>query len=229
MKILAIDTSARHLSLAIGDHDKILTTMDLSYKKDLSRKIGDHIALEVKKARLKFKDLDAVVVGLGPGSFTGLRVGLAAAKALCFSLDIPLVGISSLDALAYGVRKKKQDICVIGDARRKLFYACFYGHENGTLIRKTDYLLAPLDEILKRISGDVIFVGDGIMLAKDDIKERGFQASFAPPAAWKAQAKYLLVLGAKRLKNKESDHAATLTPIYLYPEDCQVQQKRVSS
>src|SRR6185295_5994167 len=124
------------------------------------------------------------------------------------------VGVSSLDALARSVSSKKKDICVLLDARRNLFYGCYYSHNNGKIQRKSDYLLAPLAEILKQFSSDVIVIGDGIMLAKDAIKKHPSKVTFAPANSWRAQAKYLLALGAARLKKKDADRVDALTPIY---------------
>jgi len=225
MKILALDTSARHLSIAVGDDKKVVISRTISGKNDLSQSIARYIEETLKKTGLKLKTIDAVTIGLGPGSFTGLRIGLACAKALSMSLQIPIIGVSSLDALAEAFAKEKKNVCVLVDARRNLFYAAIYAYRDRELRRSTEYLLAPLAEILKKLTGEVIVVGDGIMLAKDAVKKSGVRADFAPEKYWKAQAKFLLKLGAERLKSKKIDRAESLTPIYLYPEDCQVQKR----
>src|SRR5262245_15544455 len=222
MKILAIDTSARHLSIAVGDEKKLLLTRTIAQRRDLSEHIARYIDETLKKSGLKLNNSDGITVGLGPGSFTGLRIGLACAKALAFSLGIPVVGVGSLDALAQSVRKKGRDILVLLDARRQMFYACYYQNTEGLLKRRSDYLLAPLDDILKMKSDELIVIGDGIILAKEPIVRLHPKAVFAPPSTWRPQAKFLLESGAERIRKGDVDRVEGLTPIYLYPEDCQV-------
>jgi tRNA threonylcarbamoyladenosine biosynthesis protein TsaB len=115
MKILAIDTSTKHLSLAVSDGDKTIASRNVRPRKDLSMTITFDIERVLGKANIRLTDLDGFVVGLGPGAFTSLRVGLSMLKAFVMVTGKPVVGISSLDAIAMNVRtssvRKALQVC----------------------------------------------------------------------------------------------------------------------
>jgi len=221
MNILALDTSLRDASLAVAKNGKIVRAKNYAFKKDMSARLSCHIESILKAASLTFKKVDVLVVGLGPGSFTGLRVGLATAKAISYSLNIPIIGVASLDAIAYGLPEDDAQICVVMDARRNLLYACRYEKKEGQLKRLSDYMLVSAEDLLKTVKGQTIFAGDGISIEKGAfLKHPG--AAFAPEKYWAPQAKHLIALAQKRIAKKDFDEARTLVPIYLYAEDCQV-------
>src|SRR3989339_493000 len=127
MKILAVETSTKHLSIAVAEDDKILVSRNVPPKKDLSLSITFDIERVLQKAGVFLHDIDAYVVGLGPGSFTSLRVGLSMLKAFIMVNDRLVVGIPSLDVIAMNVRSPEPvQVCVISDARRNLLYSCLY-------------------------------------------------------------------------------------------------------
>ncbi|NTV30234.1 MAG: tRNA (adenosine(37)-N6)-threonylcarbamoyltransferase complex dimerization subunit type 1 TsaB [Candidatus Omnitrophica bacterium] len=229
MKILAVDTSTRHLSVAVTDGDKLLAARNVAPRKDLSMTITFDIERALQKAGIFLHDIEGFVVGLGPGSFTGLRVGLSMMKAFIMVTEKPVVGVSSLDAIAMNVRSRKPvNICVINDARRGLLYACVYEKKNGCLTRKCEYLLQPVDEVLRQVEGETVFIGDGIPHARDVIVAAshkpgaGFVPHFELDRHWLPKAKELARLGYQRLLRGDFDKIETLAPLYLYPEDCQV-------
>ena len=232
MKILAVDTSTKHLSLAVTDGDHVLATRNVRPRKDLSLTITFDIEHTLAKADTSLHGIDGFVIGLGPGSFTSLRVGMSMMKAFVMVAEKPVVGISSLDAIAMGIKAKTAQVCVINDARRNLLYSAIYEKKGEGLWRQSDYLLHPIDEILVRLKGDVTFTGDGIMLYRDHIldwatkHDNRFTSSFEPDKHWLPQAKELARLGYQRLLKGEFDKIDALAPLYLYPDDCQVSNKK---
>lgn len=233
MKILAVDTSTRHLTIALTDGDKLLAARNVAPKKDLSLSITFDIERALQKANVFLHDIEGFVVGLGPGSFTGLRVGLSMMKAFIMVTEKPVVGISSLDVIAMNIRSRTPvNVCVINDARRGLLYSCVYEKKHGGLTRKCDYLLQPVDEVLKHVSGETVFVGDGITHARDRIMDAAkvpgatFHPHFETDKHWLPKAKELARLGYQRLLRGDYDKIETLVPLYLYPEDCQVSNKK---
>jgi tRNA threonylcarbamoyl adenosine modification protein YeaZ len=232
MKILAVDTSTKHLSLAVTDGDHVLATHNVRPKKDLSLTITFDIEHALKKANLTLHDLDGFVVGLGPGSFTSLRVGLSMMKAFIMVTEKSVVGVSSLDVIAMNITAHKPtQICVMNDARRNLLYSAIYEKKDTGLTRKSEYLLKPIDEILVLLKDEVVFVGDGIPLYKDHILAQAlkwgnrYSPRFETDKHWLPYAKELARLGYQRFLRGESDKVDTLAPLYLYPEDCQVHRK----
>ena len=225
MRLLAIDTSTQNLSLAVSENGRIVREESHSMQKELSDLIVKHIGGILKRAKCPISKLDGFVVGLGPGSFTSLRVGLSTVKGLAFSTEKPVVAIPSLDAIASSVNQEDSPVCVLMDARRDLLYACLYSKKNGNLKRKSEYLLISIDELLTRIDQETILVGDGLALYEDKIRSKYPQNKRMPNSYWYPQAKWLISLARERFKKKDYDNPDDLIPLYLYPEDCQVQNR----
>ena len=188
-----------------------------------------------KDSKLTLGDVDGFAIGLGPGSFTSLRVGLSTVKALAMATGKPIVGIPSLDALALNVVDESCDeIATIVDARRNLLYACIFKKQRGGLKRTSDYLLTNVADFLNHVGGTTLFVGDGVALYREHIEQAYKEAArkrktpcravFADKNDWLPQAKKLSVLAHRRFIKKEYDDIDKLVPIYLYPADCQVKK-----
>lgn len=230
MKTLSIETSAKQFSLAVSDGDKIIKSRTMVVDKILSDSIIPAIEKILKDSKLSLAKIDALIVGLGPGSFTSLRVGLSTVKGLAFAADKPVVGIPSLDAVALNVGKTDSQICVIADAKRNMVYSALYDNKKGILKQKSEYLLTPLTDLLDRIDADTIFVGDAVNLYMAQIEayfaaaDKKLKISFAPESKAYPDAKGLVVLAQSALKKKKFSNIDKLVPLYLYPEDCQVQK-----
>jgi len=230
VRLLALDSSTERLSLALWKGDKILKARSTILHRTLSSRIIPCIDRLLKEEHLSLGHLDGFAVGLGPGSFTSLRVGLATVKALAFYSGKPLLGISSLDVLAMGVRAGEgARIATVCDARRGLVYACLYERNKGTIKRKSPYLLTELSSWLKDLQGEVEVVGDGADLFQETILKRKDLGSrihihrlhHRPRSP---QARDLARLALERLEKGKTDHADKIVPLYLYPQDCQVRR-----
>ena len=233
MKLLAFDTSTQHFSLAISVGDKFSASRSLKNDRVLSSKILPALDKLFHKAGVTPKDIDAVAVGLGPGSFTSLRVGVSTAKGLAHALGKPVIGIPSLDAAAMNVKRGEADrVCVMFDARRGMVYTAVYACLEEGLVLVSDHMLVEPHKVLKMLKGSVAFLGNGIPLYQDVIEQQGkatgakFSPVFLPEKRWYPSAKHIARLARERLKNGEVDNIDTLVPLYLYPEDCQVTRKK---
>ncbi|HSV43461.1 MAG TPA: tRNA (adenosine(37)-N6)-threonylcarbamoyltransferase complex dimerization subunit type 1 TsaB, partial [Candidatus Bathyarchaeia archaeon] len=231
MKLLSLDTSTKHFSLAITDGEKPLASRTMTNDRVLSSKIIPALEQLFVKASLKPEAIDGVAVGLGPGSFTSLRVGVSTAKALAYALNKPIVGIPSLDAAAMNVAKGKADqVCTFFDARRGLVYASVYQCLEQGLGLISDYLLTEPAKVFKLLKGTVAFVGDAIPLYRDVIMDKAkmktarFTPVFLDEKQWYPSAKNLAALARLRFAAKDIDRCDTLVPLYLYLEDCQVRK-----
>lgn len=158
MKTLAFDTSNKTLSVAILEDDQLLGGITLNIKKNHSVSLMPAIDFLVNSLDLQPSDLDRIAVAHGPGSYTGLRVAVATAKMLAYSLAIDLVGLSSLQSLAAGYPDQSSYLVPIMDARRKNVYAGFY--QNGQAVRKEEHISieALLQELSKK--DNVVFLGE---------------------------------------------------------------------
>ncbi len=233
MKILAMDTSTRRLSVAVTEGETLLGARYFRPRRDLALSLASDLERVLATAGLALKDIDVFVIGLGPGSFTGLRVGLSGVKALALATGKPVVGLSSLDAIAMNIRLACKDlqICVVTDARRNLVYSAVYDRTSAGLVRKGEYRLDSISTVLGSVSGQVIFTGDGLTLFRDEILRESASGRFTPVFAsercWHPRAVSLAILGYACLRQGQVfPSAETLVPLYLYPEDCQVGKEK---
>jgi tRNA threonylcarbamoyladenosine biosynthesis protein TsaB len=175
-----------------------------------------HVDRLLDQCNLRPADLGAVAVALGPGSYNGLRVGMSTAKGLALALDIPLLGVPTLDVLAYPHRRARLTVQPLLDARRKQFATARYRTWRGRWKRLDDIRLATLDEICEGVGRRTLFCGEFASKVADALRERlGKQALFASPAENLRRAGYLAELAWERWQAGESDDPDALEPIYL--------------
>lgn len=221
MKILAIDTSSAILSIALAKGADIIKEKNIPAGRSHSALLVPEIKNMLKKARTPIEKVDGFVVGLGPGSFTGLRIGVSTVKGFGIALKKPCVGVASIDALAMNTDGDIQTIAPIIDAKRENVYSAIYS--KGT--RKSKYLLLKIDELMKKIDGPCVFLGDAVNLYREKILELKKDAIFLDEKFWYPRAGNLIKLALPKIKKHKKDSLAELNPIYLYPKDCQVRKK----
>ncbi|MDP2911040.1 MAG: tRNA (adenosine(37)-N6)-threonylcarbamoyltransferase complex dimerization subunit type 1 TsaB [Candidatus Omnitrophota bacterium] len=225
MKILGIDTSSKFLSIAVSEDKNIireeLYLLDRQHSSQLVPKIKELIG----KSKLSIKKIDGFVIGVGPGSFTGLRIGVSAVKGFGIALGKPCIGVASIDAIACNAAiANNNEIIPIIDAKRGQVYAAIYRKKANQIIRISEYLLLPIDTLMKKIKGSPVFLGDGVSLYKDKISDMNRKAVFMEEKYWYPGAGNLIKLGFSRIKRTKKTDLAKLTPLYMYPEDCQVRK-----
>ncbi len=229
MRILAIDTSTKILSLGISDGDKIC-----EYNIEVGIKLSNLLVPTLKRVidslGWRMDNIDCFACGLGPGSFTGVRVGLATIKGLSWSLDKPLAGISSLDILAKNVKKENGFVIPIIDAKRNLIYSSVYKIKDGILNRITAYLLLREDEFFKKIKkkialkkgNNIIILGDAVGLYKEKLLAVLKGVKILDKDYWYPQGRNIIELAKEKIKDKKLNTAFEIKPIYLYPKECQI-------
>ncbi|RHW32371.1 tRNA (adenosine(37)-N6)-threonylcarbamoyltransferase complex dimerization subunit type 1 TsaB [Lysinibacillus yapensis] len=206
---LGIETSNSPLSIAIVKDGQLLAEVVQNLKLTHSVTVMPAIEELCQKANLKPADLDAIAVAEGPGSYTGLRIGVTIAKTLAWSLKKPLVGISSLQVLAANASTFNGVICTLFDARRQNVYAAAYrGSQLETVIKDGHYSIAELLETLQHLNEPVFFVGMDAAIFKEIIIEHlGDRAHFAPNSLALPRASHLIELAQKQpLPSVEAVH-----------------------
>ena len=133
MKLLALDSSSIVATVAVVDQDKVIGEMIINHKKNHSQKLMPLLRQLLDEVEIKFKDIDAFGVSIGPGSFTGIRIGLSAMKALAHIDNKPLIGVSTLEGLAFNLPNSKGIICPILDAQREQIYTGLYKWEDNQM------------------------------------------------------------------------------------------------
>lgn len=174
--ILAIETATGCGSVALtrGDvrNGRLLAECTCQPEVSHSRKLLGSIQWVLAAAEIGWSDIDALAISIGPGSFTGLRIGLAAAKGIAMAADLPLIGVPTLDALALSCFLNDRLICCLLDARKQEVYAGFYRSDaHGELARIGNFLVLKPAELIARIKEAVVLVGPGAVLCKDYISD----------------------------------------------------------
>lgn len=224
MRILAIDTSSSFL--CIGVYDSKIGVCE--FRLDLGKKNSSFILVTVKRIIESLKitpaQIDYFAVGLGPGSFTGIRIGLSVIKGLTFALKKPLIGISSLDNLALNAGLRETAICPVVDAKRNLIFSSLYRRGDGHLKRIMPYKLISCEELIKKVPSRTIFLGDALKLYKARIAAKVREAQFLDEDYWYPKAGNIIALARERIAAKKIDNIKTIEPIYLYPKECQIRK-----
>ncbi|MEA3328700.1 MAG: tRNA (adenosine(37)-N6)-threonylcarbamoyltransferase complex dimerization subunit type 1 TsaB [Candidatus Omnitrophota bacterium] len=216
MIVLGIDTSSSRLSIAVRDKDKLLAERSYLSASQCSVILLPGIKNLLREIGLGLNRIDGFIVGLGPGSFTGLRIGLSTIKALAFAFSKPIIGIPTLDVLAENISPANNRICPVLDARRGEVYSCIYQSNGRQVKRLSEYMVLPIRDLLKMLKFRTVFLGEGLFEYKDLIKKLSKDLSlFAPQENWFPQASALTRLGLARLLSKDLDSCYDLTPLYL--------------
>ncbi|MBR3641021.1 MAG: tRNA (adenosine(37)-N6)-threonylcarbamoyltransferase complex dimerization subunit type 1 TsaB [Oscillibacter sp.] len=184
MKILALETSAKAVSAAVSEDGKILCASYQDTPLTHSHTLMPMVEHILKNTELAVSDLDAIAVSVGPGSFTGIRIGVAAAKGLAFAAEKPAIPVSTLSAMARNVSFSDGLIVCTMDARRDQVYEAHFRAENGEIRRLCDdraIALADLAEELRNEAGPITLVGDGARLTKDFFDAAALPCRLAPP------------------------------------------------
>ena len=224
MLILSADTSSAKFGVSITDNLKVIDTFKAKELNMHSSDLIPEIDKLLSKNSINIKDIDAFCVGLGPGSFTGLRIGLTTMRGLSFALSKPIIGIPSIDAIAINVKEFNDKISVLIDAKQNKLYYRDYIIKNNKIIPKTKILLVTREEFIKKSKPDTLFIGDGVGLIKSDIVDKHKGAKFALSDLWYPEADTIAMLGFERLKKRKKDNLFTLNPLYIYPKECQVRR-----
>ena len=215
MKILAVDTSSNVASAAIVDGEKLVCESILNNKLTHSQTLMPMIDEVFKKSELHPDDIDLFAVSNGPGSFTGLRIGVTTIKGLAHACKKPVCGVNTLEALAYNLPFCPHIIAPIMDARREQVYNAFYKWENGVLKEVESPRAISLEECLEellKIGEKVVFLGDGVPVFREKITDKLKEnALFAPQLACTQRASCV----AECAKNKEAINYGQLAPEYL--------------
>ncbi len=219
LKVLAIDTASIVATAAIMDEHKLIGECILNHDKTHSQKMMPMIQQLFESTALTPKEIDVFAAANGPGSFTGLRIGVATIKGFAHALNKPVVGISTLDGLAYNLAFCQHIICPIMDARRQQVYNALYRCDNHTLRMLTPYRALSIEALVEELiqtDEKVIFTGDGVPVFDAYLKEKlQAKCNFAPTAIRMQRASSIGALAMQKALAGEVDDYMTFAPFYL--------------
>ncbi|MCK5533894.1 tRNA (adenosine(37)-N6)-threonylcarbamoyltransferase complex dimerization subunit type 1 TsaB [bacterium] len=221
MKVLGIETTSKICSVAVLENENLAAEYILNIKGRHSEKLFSGLNKILTDLGIKIKDLEGIGVSIGPGSFTGIRVGISAVRGLAQALKIPIVGVSSLDILALSVFPCDFFVCPIIDALRKEVYTALYRTKVTEKIM--EYQLIKIEELLKNLyefnqrhQGKILFVGDGVSLHREIIKNMlGKKAVFASFRNVFPTASNVAWLGKEELQRGKGKKYNKIFPLYI--------------
>lgn len=226
MLVLGIETSSAIGGFALVDGGKLLAEIIVEMSGSHVEKSIDLISRLLSLGRFGIEDIDGVAVSLGPGSFTGLRVGLSLAKGICFGRKIRLVGIPTLDAIADLLKPSDGKILVIRDARCNEVFFCFYAAEGYMIKRLTDYQASSPSSVID-MAGSIgvdglIITGDGLRSYLNQFRclvAKG--ARIAPELLWLPRPAILASMGASLLAEGRAEDIDSIEPLYVRPSEAE--------
>ncbi len=218
MKILAVDTSAKVTSVAVVDENGILAEFNSDTKLTHSQSLMPMVDAMLSCSKISLDDIDGFACAVGPGSFTGLRIGIGAIKGLAYGKNKDCVGISTLNALAYNLKGFDGIICAAMDARCNQVYTSIYESSNNDMTCLYDdraITIDELEEILKTFKKSIFFVGDGANLCYNKLKQKLDNVFLSSDLVKYQRASSIGFLALDKLKIGQAVQAGDLMPIYL--------------
>ena len=218
MKILAVDTSATAASVAVAEENKLIGEFSINTALTHSQTLMPMVDELLKNTGLSVNDMDAVAVNAGPGSFTGVRIGVAAVKGIAFPKNLPCVSVSTLESMAYNMLGNDCIVCSVMDARCSQVYNALFRVKDCTVTRMTDdraLSLADLKNELQNINKKVVLVGDGAVLCSKFLGEELENIMLAPFNNRIQTASSVAYAAFEKINNGETVKADELMPVYL--------------
>ena len=219
MKILAFDSTAKSASCAVCDGEKLLALFNVDNGLTQSELLLPMAEDALKSLRLSFSDIDIFTASMGPGSFTGVRIGAALVKGLAFGRSVPCISVSTIEALAENLTSLDGVIVPVMDARRSQVYTAIFESDGETLVRKCDDCAIPIKELaemLREYKGKRIYlVGDGYDVARRGLTVEGITLQNTPPLLISASAYSIARVALRKYERGEYEDDKSISPIYL--------------
>lgn len=213
MKILYLETSSKNCSVAISDGEKLLSVCEeVSENYKQSESLHTFVEWALEGAKLSLKDIDAVCLGKGPGSYTGLRIGAASAKGFCYGLKVPLIAVNSMESMIAPFLEQNYDyIITLVDARRMEVYTAVYDGKTGKEIAPTEAKILDEASFGEFKDKKILFVGDGALKTKEivHLPDASFDETVYPTA------QHLVKKALEKIKSNDFEDIAYFEPFYL--------------
>lgn len=224
MLILGIDTATTQVSVAVGGHEGVLAAVQSSKARRHAESLAPAVEFACRQARIELREISVVAVDLGPGLFTGLRVGIATAKAMAHALRVPMIGVPSLDLLAFPARFSSRLIVAAIDARRGELFSATYRQVPGGLQRLSDHTISTPEDLASELIAtgeECLLVGDGALRYREVFegltKVELVGGELAAPSATS-----LVMLAHAQALREQFVKPWDLQPLYLRKPDAEI-------
>ena len=218
MIIIGLDTTSQSGSVSLINDNKVLGECLFNVGPRHSENVVSSLEWLLDTLNTEKKDIDAVAVSVGPGSFTSVRVGVTIAKSLAYSMKVKIVGVSSLEVLAMNIPSTDKNICSIIDAKRDEVYTAVYKYSGNLLTVEREEKVEPLGVLLTDINGPTVFVGDGAVKYKEEL-EANTNSILVADSFNILRSSNCALLGSAKLISGKVDNAMELVPNYLRKTD----------
>ena len=212
MNILAFDTSTQYESIALSCDGQIVADITQKTSRTHSERLLPAVNDLMSQINMKMQDISAIAVSLGPGSFTGLRIGLSTAKGLCFGLKIPLYTVSTLRSLANNACPTTSPICVLMDAGRSEYYYAIYSNSLSETQRPS---FEKIEKILQKVPDNLIFIGPAVHKARTVLDEAKMIIARHIDCYPKAVSLIDIIENNKQYDVYSPDNIAQVEPLYI--------------
>lgn len=231
MKVIAVDTSTSSGSVALLEGDLVVAEWTLQSAQTHNRRLLKSIDFLLQQAEWTINDADGFAVAAGPGSFTGLRIGLSTVKTLAWSLNKAYIAISSLDALAAPLCFAPLQVCPVLDARKKEVYFAFYkSDQSGRQVLQGSYCVSEPNRLIEHIKEPTILCGDGWLLYRNQLrKDLGELAVEVPAPYHMIRAAAVGALAMRKLLAGKAEDPMTSTPLYVRPSEAELHRKAIET
>ena len=223
MLILGLETATKTGGVAILSDQGVLAEYTLSIEVTHSERLMTTVDRVLSDSGTPWAAIDGFAVSIGPGSFTGLRIGVSTVKGLALTTGKPVAAVPTLKALAWSMPASAHPLCPLFDARKKEVYAALFRHEQGVLTTVMAERVMTLRELSDEVSGQTVFTGEGAILFHDEIRSLfGARALFAPLSAIVPSAANVAEIGLGMLRAGEETDPDALTPLYIRRPEAEV-------
>ncbi len=232
MYLLGIDTSSSWLNIAISEDENVLNTYSEFIPQKHIEVLHPAILNLLNETQLTINDIDLFIAVIGPGSFTGIRIAVTCVKGLVYALNKKCVSVISLDLLAYNaVNKDFRFIRPVIDARRNCVYTALYEKQKDKILRRSEYQILRIDDIIKELNPDTVLIGDGIGVYREIIDNYRREKEIhwvEEESQWKIQPENIIKLGYEKFKTQGEENIFDLKPFYIYPKECTIKRNSKS-
>ena len=219
MRVLAVETSTLAGGVALLDGDRVVGETLVDVRATHSERLMATVDRALADAGWRIDDVAGIAVAIGPGSFTGLRIGLSTVKGLALALSVPVAAVPTLDAMAAGLPFAALPVCPVIESRKGEVYASLYRWSGHAMRREWDYLALAPEELVARLDEPVILLGAGA------ISIRSIHGRLAPPARRVPSPACVGQLGVERLLRGDTVGAADLAPLYVRPSQAELKRR----
>jgi tRNA threonylcarbamoyladenosine biosynthesis protein TsaB len=228
MKVLALETATRTGSVAIlDDRDGLIAETRVNITIAHSERLMSSVEWLLTASRITMNDIDAFAVSIGPGSFTGLRIGLSTVKGFCYTTGRPLVPVPTLDAFASVLQFCGHQICPMFDAKKNEVYAGLYRWESGSMKKIMPETSLKPQELFRHIQEPTVFLGEGAHVYEEPIREHLHEhALFAAPSKMSPTASTVAEIAIEKIRSGDHTDPVTLTPLYIRKSEAELRWKK---